>query len=256
MEGYTPEEVIREAEKQKYQSQQEQVAIPETEEEKGPRRSWMDFLFGPIISYDTTSLEAGQTVLQEQLQDRDMSVEDQHFAHMAQYEIGLEFLRRRDPQARNAIDQWTQVYEDRLRRSREWEEHIVVTEGEDGLRRRRERGESYPGFGEYTPEELDLYVNSIAAKVRGGLLPASEIQVAHEIREAGGFMQYEKKKSREHAIDFWQRLNRNNSSIPENEPKNRVVMARIEERVKKEGWFDEFQREIQKEGDNLLENNK
>src|SRR5947209_6054532 len=127
-EGYTPVGAIREAEEtEDYHSAKEQTAIAETEKAETLRPSWMDFLFVPLIAYDRNSLEAGQAVLEQQVRNGDMSLEEIFFADNALYNVELELLRRKNPQARDAIDTWKAIADRKYAEGQKWEQHILET---------------------------------------------------------------------------------------------------------------------------------
>ena len=98
MEGYTPPEVKQEAEKFNQTAEVQNVAV-ETEQVETPRQGWLDFLYAPLTTYDTNLLEAGQAVLNQHLQNKDISLSEMQLVHIADYNVGLELLRRKNPKA-------------------------------------------------------------------------------------------------------------------------------------------------------------
>src|SRR5207244_9554006 len=127
-------------------------------EEQTEDKSWFYYLFAPLRQETTELLDKTQAKFQEQLRNKNLSLDEMLYAKDALHNINSELFMRKHPQARETNDTWKAINKKKSEARRKWEKEIIAREGEEGLQRRIAQGEEPPSC-QYMPEELDAFVN-------------------------------------------------------------------------------------------------
>lgn len=184
----------------------------------GLEHGWLHSILGipssdSLAGESTKSLEKRLSKLQKEYQESRKISSDIFqtlFLRKAINDITLELLMRKNPEVRTLHEAWETIQGRKNSLQYSWEKEILATEGEEGLKRRKQDGEG-PGR-EYTYEELDIYVRYTKAKVDGGVKPPSDLTHALNVQTAGGFYQWEKESKRKNYESFIQELASRNST--------------------------------------------
>jgi hypothetical protein len=186
-------------------SPQEKRPKIETGRDEASERNLFYYRFSDLIGDTTEALEEALAKLQgERIDRRQMDFIDIINLNMAKYNIAFELLMRKNPEARALRDALHAIGLRKIAAQKQWEKEILATEGEEGLKKRKQNGEG-PG-NQYTHEELDMRVRLVQAEVEAGIKPPSSLKYATEVRDAGGFYQWEKEFKRKNREEFMQQL--------------------------------------------------
>ncbi len=180
-------------ETEQYQPE-EQTGI-EIGERQTEERGWFYYRFAELIADGTDELQKALARFQEeQKNSRRMDVTDMMSLSLAIYRLSLELLLRKNPEVREVYDALRENGLRKIAAQKQWEKAILTTEGEEGLKRRKQNGEG--PINQNTPEELDMKVHNVQLQVDAGILKPSDLTYAIEVRDAGGFYQWEKERKR------------------------------------------------------------
>lgn len=203
-EHYIPEEAQSFA---PAQPAQEAPARAETAEPLSSEQSRFHYRFDELLGDDTDELKKALARLQEERaaqKRRDIDITDIMSLGIAIYKISLELLMRSNPAVRDLATTLTESGLRKIEAQKQWEQDILATEGEEGLKRRKQLGEG--PINQNTPEELEMYVRNVQLQVDAGLLKPSDLTFAMEVRDAGGFYQWDKERDRKNSEAYVREL--------------------------------------------------
>jgi len=161
--------------------------------------------FGELIADISDDLEKALARFQEeQKNSKRMDVTDAMSLSLAIYRISQELFMRKSPEARELRDTLRENGLRKIAAQKKWEKEIIATEGEEGLKRRKQNGEG--PINQNTPKELDMKVRNVQLQVDAGILKPSDLEHAIAVRDAGGFYQWEKERKRKGSEAHIQKL--------------------------------------------------
>lgn len=175
------------------QTAQEAPLKVESGEQQTAEKNRFYYRFGELMADATDELERALAMFQKEraaLNRREMDINDVMGLGIAIYRIRLELLMRRNPEARELHDALKANGLKVIEAQKQWEKDILATEGPEGLKRRKQLGEG--PINQNTPEELDMNVRMTQLQVEAGILNTSDLKHAMEVRDAGGYYQWEK----------------------------------------------------------------
>ena len=169
------------------------------------KKTWFHYRFDSLVNETIQSLEKALAQLHEDAKyRRRMDLVDIMSLNLATHKIQFELLTRRNPEVRRLYDALRANGLRKIAEHKQWEKDILATEGEEGLKRRKQNGED--PIHHYTREELDMQVRIVELQVEAGICTPADLKHAIEEREVGGYYQWEKERRRKNDIANIQEL--------------------------------------------------